>query len=306
MTQPPLNFAPDFEIIVTKSHSLKKRTNMKKEETKIFALLEQAGMNPQLCDTPVPHDHRGVRCGQPTATGDELEKDYMMLPHRMMGSSLEFIVDVVGDSMKDVGFESGDHIKVRTGVNVRSGDIVVARVDGEFTVKVLFTDDQGRRWLVPQNEHYVPILLTESMDVNIVGHVIELIKDMPSVSCAECMKVVRRSEAQTVTAPDGATIERAIVKIAPSVENGRQWYAVYRALRDRDAIGDGDYASLVDLVGRLVPDHPYPPVASELRRLSVLSFRRSVALWDRTEAPVVGKRFDDYLRIARTMLALPE
>lgn len=276
------------------------------ETTKIFALLEQAGMNPQLCDTPVPHDHRSVRCGQPTEAGAELEKDYMMLPHRMMGCSLEFVVDVVGDSMKDVGFESGDHIKVRTGVNVRSGDIVVARIDDEFTVKVLFTDDQGRRWLVPQNERYLPILLTEAMDVNIVGHVVELIKDMPSVSCNECMKAIRRSLGETVTAPDAATIERAIVKIAPKVENGRQWYAVYRALRDRDAIGDGDYTSLVNLVSRLVPDHPYLPVASELRRLSVQSFRRSVVLWDRTEAPVVGKRFDDYLRIARTMLDLLE
>ena len=50
-------------------------------------------------------------------------------------------------------------------------------------------------------------------------------------------------------------------------------------------------------------DHPHLPVGSELIRLATSSFRKPVTLWDRNDAPVRGKRFEAYLRIARLMLA---
>jgi hypothetical protein len=46
------------------------------------------------------------------------------------------------------------------------------------------------------------------------------------------------------------------------------------------------------------------PVAKELGRLAVLSFRKRVALWDASDAPVSGWRFDEYLNIARQTAAL--
>ena len=52
-----------------------------------------------------------------------------------------------------------------------------------------------------------------------------------------------------------------------------------------------------------MPNHPHLPVGSELIRLATGSFRKPVALWDRNDAPVRGKRFEAYLRIARLMLA---
>jgi len=47
-----------------------------------------------------------------------------------------------------------------------------------------------------------------------------------------------------------------------------------------------------------MPGHGHLPVASELRRMAVQTFRKSPTLWERGDAPVSGQRFDDYLRIA--------
>ncbi len=52
-------------------------------------------------------------------------------------------------------------------------------------------------------------------------------------------------------------------------------------------------------VAQAVPNHRHLPVAKELGRLAVQSFRRRVALWRADDAPVGGQRFADYLRIAR-------
>jgi len=278
--------------------------DMNQELNNVLALLEQAGLNPQVCDTPVAYDHRCVACGRPTAPGDADDADYCLMPRRLMGSGLEFFIDIQGESMRDAGFTPGDRIRVRTDVTPRDGDIVVARVDGDFTVKVLFTDEQGRRWLVPQNEAFAPLLLTERMAVSIVGCVVEVVKDTPHLSSGECMKIIRRAQSRLDTPPAPQAVEQAIRQIAPMVENGRQWYAVYSALRDREAVAQDDYHGFADLVRRVVPGHPRLPVASELLRLSAGSFRKSVALWDRTAAPVGGKRFEAYLRIARRMLEL--
>ena len=99
---------------------------MKQELSKILTMLEQAGLNPQVCDTPISYDHRAVACGRPVMPGDESGGDYCLLPRRLMGCTPEFYIDIVGDSMRDVGFEAGDRIRVRTDVAVRDGDIVVA------------------------------------------------------------------------------------------------------------------------------------------------------------------------------------
>lgn len=281
----------------------RKNQKMKQELKEILAMLEMAGMNPQVCDTPVAYDHRAVRCGNPTMPGDDDWGDYCMMPRRLMGNGLEFFIDITGDSMRGAGFEPGDRIRVRTDVTARDGDIVVASVDGEFTVKVFFTDEQGHHWLVPQNEAFAPILLTEQMQVNIIGRVIEVVKDTPHLSSSECLKAIHRAQSKLENPPEEQVVENAIRQIAPMVENGRQWYAVYRALCDRKAVETDDFYGFAALVARVVPDHPHLPVGSELIRLAIGSFRKPVTLWDRNDAPVRGKRFEAYLRIARLMLA---
>ena len=150
----------------------------------------------------------------------------------------------------------------------------------------------------------MPILLTDEMEVSIVGRVVELVKEAPCLSSGECLKAIRRAQSRLNIPPEQRKVEEAVRGIAPMVENGRQWFAVYRALCDRAAVPKDEYHGFAEMVARIVPDHPRLPVASELMRLAVDCFRRPVGLWSRTEAPVKGKCYEGYLRIARRMLEL--
>lgn len=78
------------------------------------------------------------------------------------------LIPVKGDSMERAGLLSGDTVVVKRGAPARSGDIVVARVDGEFTVKFLAEDNKGF-YLKPGNEAYSDI--RPSDELNIFGRV---------------------------------------------------------------------------------------------------------------------------------------
>ena len=273
---------------------------MTEQELKeLFDLLEKAGMNPQLCDTPVRYFDNDVKAGIPTEPGDVVQGEYLMLPRSLVGWNLTFVVNVRGDSMREAGISDGDRVQVQTDVEVRDGDIVLASIDGKCTIKAFYTDEQGQKWLVPRNDEYEAILLTEDMNVNIVGKIIGHIKDAPRVSYSECMKTIKRTREAGRAAVSRQCVEMAVKAVAGQVAHGRQWYAVYRAMADRGAVSDGDYAGFARLVAELVPEHNRLPMAGELRRMAVQSFSRPVALWNPKDAPVTGQRFDDYLRIAQ-------
>jgi DNA polymerase V len=56
-------------------------------------------------------------------------------------------------------------------VETRDGDVVVACLGQEFTVKRLHTEEDGRIWLVSENPSYEPIRVTEGMDFEVWGRV---------------------------------------------------------------------------------------------------------------------------------------
>ena len=61
---------------------------------------------------------------------------------------------VKGDSMKDAGINNGDMVVVERQDNARLGDIVIAEVDGAWTMKYLRKDTQKRFFLEPANESF--------------------------------------------------------------------------------------------------------------------------------------------------------
>ena len=204
------------------------------ELEEIFQMLERAGMNPMWCDTPVPYFDVNVPAGIPTELGDAVKGEYLMLPASLAGMSPTMVLNVRGDSMRDAGITTHDRIEVLLTPCANDGDIVVAEVDGECTVKNFFTDEQGDHWLVPSNEAYRPIRLTEEMQVRIVGVVTGIVKSAPRTSYNECVKSIRRAmEQQGEGRPLQAKVERAIGRMATEVKHARQWYAVYRALMDK-------------------------------------------------------------------------
>ena len=277
---------------------------MRQEEIdEVYRLLSDSKLNPQLCDKSVCHYENGVHAGIPTEPGDYIPGNRYMIPHQMAHMHPVYVVDVIGDSMRDAGILPGDHLQVEAFAPVHDGDIVIASIDGECTVKAFCTDERGQRWLVPRNDNYDAIPLTEDMNVCFVGRVVGHIRDTPRSPYSDLMRTIRRTRSKGggERPVNQNRVETAIRSIAPSVEHGRQWYAVYRAMVDRRVHEEGDYGGFVALVTRLVPDHGHLPVAKELSRMAVQSFRKPVALWECGNAPVSGQRYYDYLRIARLM-----
>ena len=73
-----------------------------------------------------------------------------------------FYARIEGDSMRDAGIFSGDLVVIDRSLQASSGDYVAAYIDGEFTVKEFRPDpDNNCAWLIPHNDSFSPIRVTE-------------------------------------------------------------------------------------------------------------------------------------------------
>ena len=82
-----------------------------------------------------------------------------------------FALRVRGDSMINAGILSGDHVVVRPQQTANDGQIVVARIGDEATVKRL-KFSSGQVWLMPENENYEPIDGSEAEIIGLVKAVV--------------------------------------------------------------------------------------------------------------------------------------
>ena len=277
---------------------------MNKQELKeLIAMMREAGVNPMLCTKSVPVSLQGVKCGALTEVYDQEIDEYLQLPKALVGMNPEMMIPVSGDSMIEAGYEEGDLLQVRFGVTYHDLDDVLVMVDGMCTVKTLFTDEQDQVWLVPRNKEYRAIPLSEEQDVRILGVVVGLRKRSPRATARDVMQIVRttKKELQGMRKLSESEIDECIVAIGSEVKHARQWYAVIRVLIDCGQINENDYSGFCQRVEQLLPEHGHKPVAKELSRMAVLSFRKSVYLWDVSNAPVGGSRFNDYKTIALHM-----
>jgi hypothetical protein len=265
----------------------------------LFQELEKQDLRPMLCDTEVPLYDASVPCGDPAMCGEDCVEMELM-PKELLSIHPEFMVTVKGDSMKDVGIVTGDVVKVVGDLLPQDGDIVLANINGEYTLKTYYEDEDGQKWLVPQNEAYHPIMLSERMNLRIYGKVAEIVKRAPRVSFRQCKRVVERAKTKErgPRVPTPEEVSRAIREIAPKIKIARHWYAVFRVLVDRQVIGENGYGTFINKVKEVVPSHAHLPSEIELQRLAVQSFAKTVALWRADNAPVKGKRFSAYLDMA--------
>ena len=116
---------------------------------------------------PVPLFADRVSCGfpNPCSTFSDHSIDLNQLCVRSPAST--FFVRASGDSMRDKGILDGDLLIIDRSVSAVDGDIVLAVLDGEFTVKCLQTKPCPA--LVPANPAYSTIYLTEEMDFQVWG-----------------------------------------------------------------------------------------------------------------------------------------
>lgn len=97
-----------------------------------------------------------VAAGSPILATEHIE-DYCELSAQFFSPSADFLLRVAGDSMKDVGILDGDLLAVHNTSTARDGQIVVARIEDEVTVKRLQRASAHSLQLLPENADFDPI-----------------------------------------------------------------------------------------------------------------------------------------------------
>lgn len=153
--------------------------------------------------TPMADDKPSVHAGFPSPAQDYMNTFIDLNKELVRHPAATFYARVVGDSMVDAGVEEGDVLVVDKSMEPQEGDMAVCFIDGEFALKFISFKDPstGRRlqdpcrpikaskpgvsydilehkkmWLLPANEKYPPIEVTESNDFTVWGVVTYIIK----------------------------------------------------------------------------------------------------------------------------------
>lgn len=122
-------------------------------------------LTPPLCPLPLFLDP--VRGGFPSPAQDYVERQLDLNELLVAHPSATYFVRVEGDSMRDANIGQGDILVVDSSLHAKHDDIVIAAINGEFTVKRLQT--APRVQLVPMNPRYQPITLGEEEELEIFG-----------------------------------------------------------------------------------------------------------------------------------------
>lgn len=104
-------------------------------------------------EQPIPAFLSGVQAGFPSPADDYIEDQLDLNELIIQRPAATFFVRVEGESMRDANIYSGDILVVDRSVEPTSGKIVVAVINGEFTVKRFIINKQGT-YLVPENPKY--------------------------------------------------------------------------------------------------------------------------------------------------------
>jgi len=117
-----------------------------------------------------------VQAGLPT-TEEEILMDHVDLNDYLVEKPQQSVmINVRGDSMIDAGIHEGDKVIVELGAPSKVGDIVVAIVDGDYTVKYFDKSKDGKIVLQPGNPKYSPII--PQNELKIFGKVIGVVRKM--------------------------------------------------------------------------------------------------------------------------------
>ena len=128
-------------------------------------------INKDLVNVPVVGR---VTAGTPILAVENIE-DTFPLPLDFTGSEDVFMLSIIGDSMINVGILDGDLVIVRKQNAAQDGEIVVALIEDEATVKRFFKGHNYIR-LQPENNNYNPIIVRHHQNFQILGKVIGLVR----------------------------------------------------------------------------------------------------------------------------------
>src|SRR5215218_4174339 len=135
------------------------------------------GMNlyPAVVSAPL---YGKIAAGEPALMREHV-REVFELDRKLAPSADSFLLEVKGDSMTGAGIESGDLVVVEPidQDDVRNGDIVAARIDGEGTVKRYFARDD-KVVLEPANADFDAIVVSQYADFHVLGRVSGLFRHL--------------------------------------------------------------------------------------------------------------------------------
>lgn len=116
-----------------------------------------------------------VEAGFPTPAEEDLAETMSLDNYLIRNREATFMLRVSGESMLDAGIQPGDMVIVERRTDAKDGDIVVAFIDGGYTVKFLRKRD-GRVWLEAANEQFHDIVPEENQELQIMAVVKAVIR----------------------------------------------------------------------------------------------------------------------------------
>ena len=115
-----------------------------------------------------------VKAGFPSPAGDFMNESIDLNKYVTLHPAATFYARANGMSMEG-DINDGDLLVIDKSITASDGKIAICYIDGEFTVKRIKTDTEGI-WLMPTNERFKSILVTESNDLRIWGVVTFVLK----------------------------------------------------------------------------------------------------------------------------------
>lgn len=125
----------------------------------------------------IPFFESGVSAGFPSPADDYLQRPLDLHELLVSHPAATFFVRVEGDSMLGAGMHSGDLLVVDRALTAHSGKVIVALLNGEFTVKRLVVDNK-KVYLAAENPRYRTLEVTEESDFQVWGVVTYVIHSL--------------------------------------------------------------------------------------------------------------------------------
>lgn len=118
-----------------------------------------------------------VAAGYPMLAAENIEKEISVDPN-LFQQAPDYLLKVKGLSMRDVGILDGDLLAIKKTSDARNGQIIVARIDDEVTVKRLHKNGKHIE-LLPENPDFEPIVIQPGQDFSVEGIALGLIRNTP-------------------------------------------------------------------------------------------------------------------------------
>lgn len=133
---------------------------------------EKGKLVPRRLFAPLPQSGI-IKAGFPTVADEDINDLVSFDEYLITRPEATFVLTVSGDSMIDAGIHDGDIVLVDRMQTIKLGDIVVANVDGEWTLKY-YQKQQGEVVLMPANKNFAPIHPEQSLEI--AGVVISVVR----------------------------------------------------------------------------------------------------------------------------------